>query len=650
MLRRRYVDAIVLAGYAAVSFGYFGWRLLPHPGRSILGLTHDPEISIWSFGWWAHALSTWTNPFVTHALYAPSGVNLTWTPSVPGIALVFSPITSLFGPVVAFNVAALLLPALSAGTAYLLCRRLTTSLWAAAVGGYLYGFSTAMLRQQLLGHLNLTGVFLIPVIVLVILRYVRGELTSRGLSWRLGLLLAGQLWISTEVALTLTMMLALGIVLAYALVADARARVRSSIVPIVGGYALGALFAAPFVFYLLLGYGPTIVTTHLSEYGGSDLVHFVLPNGVIEIGGSWFKPEIAHMPSGESDYLGIPTLLIVGAFASRAWRSAWGRFAIGALIVSALVSLGSRLQVNGHVLVWLPFWSVASHLPAVANSLPFRFATYVSLAAAVIVARWTGTTRGLVLPRPYLLPVLAVAAIVPAAWQASYPSFFPSHPPRPAFFAAGLEKSCLRPHETVAIFPFGGGDTLLWQAESGFRFNLAANGLEPFPKYSKPATSFDNDAFVWDMTFVDYGRPTIDRLLAFAGTHHVSRVISVIGDGYPSRAQLAQIGPVERIGGVYVAPACGATPLTKRNLTPYVQKYANLEVQSRPNIGYCIGLTFNEVPQGLYPALLLKGARRAIVIKGQGLTCARPPVGYKHRGFATAAMQVPADTYAYYAP
>ncbi len=221
--RRSIADPIALLGYVAISFAYFGWRLLPHPGRSILGLGHDPEISIWSFAWWPHAIGSWTNPFVSHAIYAPSGVNLAWTPSAPGLALVFSPITILFGPVASFNVAALLMPALSAWTAYLLCRYLTRSIWASVVGGYLYGFSTAMLRQQLLGHLNLTGVFLIPLVALFVVRFVRSELSARGLAWRLGVLLACQLWISTEVAFTLTVVLALGLLLAGWLVRDVAA-------------------------------------------------------------------------------------------------------------------------------------------------------------------------------------------------------------------------------------------------------------------------------------------------------------------------------------------------------------------------------------------------------------------------------------------
>jgi hypothetical protein len=152
------------------------------------------------------------------------------------------------------------------------------------------------------------------------------------------------------------------------------------------------------------------------------------------------------------------------------------------------------------------------------------------------------------------------------------------------------------------------------------------------------------------MSFAYDGHPTTGRLLAFVATHRVDRVVSVIGDDYPSRAQLERLGPVERVGGVYVAPACGAPSLTKRNLTSYVSEYAGLRVSTRPNIGYCIGLTFNELPQGLDPAGVLTGARRAIFVAGQGLSCAAPPAGYKHHGFATADMNVPANTYALYSP
>jgi dolichyl-phosphate beta-glucosyltransferase len=214
--RRRRTDLLVLAGYAGVSFAYFGWRLLPHPGRLIAGFGGDAEILIWSFAWWPHALGTFTNPFVSNAIYAPTGVNLTWTATAPGLALLFSPLTALVGPVASYNVAAVLAPAAAAWTAYLLCRRLTGSVWGSLVGGYLFGFSAAVLRQQLFGHLHQTAIFVVPLVALVVVRFVEGDLDGRGLVWRLGVLLAAQLWLSTELTLTLTLMLAIGLTLAAA--------------------------------------------------------------------------------------------------------------------------------------------------------------------------------------------------------------------------------------------------------------------------------------------------------------------------------------------------------------------------------------------------------------------------------------------------
>ncbi len=181
MRRLRKRDLLVLASFAFISFAYFGWRLLPHPGRAILGTGADPQIFVWSFAWWPHAILGLTNPFVTHALYAPVGANLLWATSVPGLALAFAPLTILFGPVASYNVAALLLPALAAWCAYLLCLHLTRSLWASLVGGYLFGFSSFVLGHQLEGHLNLTAVFLVPLVALVVVRFVEGELSRRGL-------------------------------------------------------------------------------------------------------------------------------------------------------------------------------------------------------------------------------------------------------------------------------------------------------------------------------------------------------------------------------------------------------------------------------------------------------------------------------------
>ena len=86
-------SAAVLGLYTLVSTLVFGWSLWPHPGRRILGLgdQFDPEIFVWSFAWWPHAVLHWTNPFVTHAIYQPVGASTLWTTTTPGLAVAFAP-------------------------------------------------------------------------------------------------------------------------------------------------------------------------------------------------------------------------------------------------------------------------------------------------------------------------------------------------------------------------------------------------------------------------------------------------------------------------------------------------------------------------------------------------------------------------------
>ena len=131
-----------------------------HPERRVVGgLFRDPQIFVWSFAWWPHAILHGLNPFFTHAIWEPDGYNLTWVTSVPGLALAFAPVTLLFGPILAYNLASILMPALAAWAAFLLCRRLTGAIWPSLVGGYLFGFSAYLFSAELT-HIFTAAVFL----------------------------------------------------------------------------------------------------------------------------------------------------------------------------------------------------------------------------------------------------------------------------------------------------------------------------------------------------------------------------------------------------------------------------------------------------------------------------------------------------------
>jgi hypothetical protein len=544
-------NALVLTGYVALAFAYFGVRLIPHPGRDLIGSGRDPQIFVWSFGWWLHALETWQNPFYSHAIYAPDGINLVWATTVPGLSLLFSPLTALFGPDVSYNVAQMLVPAVSAFTAYLLCRHLTRSLWASLVGGYLYGFSSYMLGQEL-GHLHMTAVFLLPLMALTVVRYVQGELDGRGAAWRLGVLFGLQFWLSTEILLTASLALVVSLALAYWLLPQTRPRLRQGLRPLLASSGIALLVAAPLVYYAVTGFqGQSI---NLPAAFDGDLANFVLPTHLTWAGGSALAHYSFHFRGGVAEnglYLGIPTLVILVWFAFGARRSRVARYLVAAFAVTFVLTLGTGVVFHGGTYRALP-WEYAARLPLLNNVLPARFSLYLALIAGVAVAYWTASRRGWA---RWLLPALAVAAIAPDVTR----GYWASHPERWAFFTDRIYAQCFPKNENVAIFPFGmWGNSTLWQAESGFYFRIPEGYLAPSP----PAKNLASDPLIQLETYTTEN-PTPIEIVAFAKNKKVDRILSVDIYMHPNGHQMRRFGEFQDRGGMLVSPACGYPSMQK---------------------------------------------------------------------------------------
>ena len=513
-VRRDRAGLWALLLYTAVAILAFGIGALTRPGSRYVGAGADPESFIWLFAWWPHAILHWTNPLVTHAAWSPSGVNLAWTALLPGPPLLFAPLTLAAGPVISYNIAAVLMPALTAWAGFLLCRHLTRQFWPSLVGGYLFGFSSYVLGQEL-GHMQLTAAFVIPLAALVVLQYVEDELSAWTLVVRLGPLLALQVLISTEVAFTLTLALACSLVVAFAVAPASRPRLVTSIVPLLGAYALGAVLTAPFDYYLLTGIsGKAIQTAPLYN---ADLLNFVVPTRLTLVGRGWADSVAQHFPGNVSEqgaYLGVPALVIVALFAWRRWRTPGARFLIVSFVLAVVATLGFELMVYGHDVVALP-WEHVGYRPLFRNVLPVRLSVFVSLAVAAMVSLWAASQAGAV---RWVLPALAIVATLPYpglnTWSRTYAV--------PPFFTDAAYRQCLAPGETILPLPVNdAGHADLWQAVSDFRFAMAGGYLTEGP----PAGFVTSNAVEWVAVGTPVRAAQAQLLRDYIREKHVTAVV-----------------------------------------------------------------------------------------------------------------------------
>jgi hypothetical protein len=452
--------------YGLLSFLLFGLPVVGHPQSHIIAADEiDSSQFMWFFGWWPHALLNSLNPFVTHLMFVPEGYNMQWTTSMPGPSILLSPLTLALGPAVTWNVIQLLSPALSAWTAFLLCRHVTRRLGASLVGGYVFGFSPYML-VHLTGGPYLALVPLVPVFVLLVLKRLDGSLSSRRFVVGMTLALVAQFLISTEVLATATLFGAGAVVVAFVLFGERRKSLLNMAGLLVVAYAAAIVLVSPFLYYFFFGrhYPPG------GTYFTADLAGFSLPPPLLA-----FTREGPQLRGSNTEtYLGLPLIALIVAFAwqQRRSRSAW--LLVICLLLPAVASLGGRLIVRGDQTgIWLP-WSLLAHLPVLRYAITLRFALFVILPAALIVAMWLARGGGL---GRWALALLVVASFLPKPGDAAWSTKIHD----PAFFQTDRYRAYLKPADHVLTIPAWGPNER-WQANAKFRFKLADGYAgNPFP-------------------------------------------------------------------------------------------------------------------------------------------------------------------------
>jgi len=467
-----------------------------HPASTMLCNCGDPSSFAWFMEWPAYAISHGQSLFLAHSDQVPAGLNLLDNTSVLALGVALAPVTWLFGPVAALNVALTLAPALSGISAYG-CLRQGLGLWrpAAFAAGLAFGFSPFMQRNEAIAHLQVSFLALVPLIFLCCYELT---VTQGGKWWRWGLLLgvlvAVQFFIGSEV-LTMTAITVAGSVL-LALAAAAifrRATLRARLPFAARGLGLAGLVGAA-----LLAYPVWFAMNGPDHITGSDWAR-VTVNGLerIVLPLSPSHAYVLHLPDSgylgpaglTNGYLGVAAILIVVAAALLVRRPLTWLCAV-ILIIATWASLGSysSLASFGGLFSWLPsLWNIVQNVPVLNQATPQNLSAIMVWAVVVSAALlldwiWAQRSSAVLRELPVRLPGTALAAggaaavgvalVVPwlTAWQMPFKVESVATP-------APVERilATLPPKAVVLFYPFPSSkldQALIWQATDELRFRV----------------------------------------------------------------------------------------------------------------------------------------------------------------------------------
>jgi hypothetical protein len=513
-VRRRWPGVVCCLLYAVVALIEYGHYSLMGPSHMSGNGTMDTTEQIWWLAWTAHTLPHLHALFTGQGQNYPFGQNFGVNGSMLTLSVLFTPVTKLFGPVVAWNILLRLSIAVSAASMCFVLRRWTTWWPAAFVGGLLYGFSAY--TDGVSAYLFLIFVPLPPLIFLLLHEIV---VRQRWRSGRTGLLLAVlcviQFFISTEILASTVVMGVIAIALVIIVHRRTLAqRWRYAVTAF--GYALGAVALLLWypVWFTFAGPqhipgGPASPANNFSEHG--DLLSVLMPTQR-----QWLDPThlapVRQFTVANQNYrytgllfLSVPLLVALVLFAIFLRKRRTILFA-GTMAVAAFVlALGPTLWVDGHETTFtLPF-AVLQHLPALSGLLAIRFTLYLSLFAAGMFAigldevwrrmtsparRAGGHTYRSRVAAILVAAVLAAVVILPLVPATAHP-IFPTGVPR--FFTSAAIDS-IPPGSVVLAYPYPDGPVdhrisnshytrsiMLDQAVAADRFTLIG-GYGWFPK------------------------------------------------------------------------------------------------------------------------------------------------------------------------
>ena len=483
-----YQGLIAFAIYLVAMIFGLAQPLLPHLDVPHVQQTQvDANFYIWAISWWPHAITHGLNPLFSHQIMAPGGVNLAWATTTPTVSLLMWPITATAGPVTAFNLTLILAPPASAWAAFILCRRLTGKFWPALLAGFVFGFCAYEISHEASGQPNLTVTLLLPLIAYLVLRWWDGSLSRRAFLIWTSLAFAAEFYTFLEAFADLTLVAPFALVIGYVVAArDTRPKVVRLAVDSVIAYAGSIVLAAPYL-YAALANKPKSFHTPTQQFW-VDLAGVVVPRYNRLLGMTRLGPVAGHVIT-PTIYVGIPLLVLFVLVAVFQWSNRLVRLLVPLYVVIFLLALGPKLLIDGKQVMTLP-WGYIWSLPLLDSAESQRLMDFGQLVLALLMALWLAhvTKSKVALAARWGLAILSLAAIfanVPTFASVVVPGkpkptqwvqALPSQPPTdqiPSFFTDGTYKRYIKPGENVVIVSHRGNAGMMFQAYTGFYFNIA---------------------------------------------------------------------------------------------------------------------------------------------------------------------------------
>jgi hypothetical protein len=497
-------------------------------GRSLLheiaGQGSDPFAFIWFLQWWPWAISHHIDPLFTDLLWQPVGVYLDWVTSVPLLGLAGWPLTAI-SPVLTFNVFILLGPVLAAFAAYLLCLRIAGQPAAAMIGGFLFGYSSYEMAQDI-ATLNLSFTMFVPLLALIILLRLDNGIGRPAAILLAGLALICQFLLSIEICCMDVVFGGIAWALAMVFLPERRAVLLRLVVD---GLLTGLLVLTVLspILHAMAAHARSVnLPAAWPYYYATDLLNLFIPAGMNLFGGGLFRVISSHFMGGvqeQDGYLGLPLLVLIVLFIREQWGSPAARLLVVLFFVLTVLSLGPLLWVGGKCTSLSLPWTLFLHLPLVRSALPARFSMFVSLCSAIIAAVWIASPTAGLRGQRLALGGLACLALLPAL-----------HPWRPlpssAFFQPGRVQAALGENARILVLPFSiQGPSSFWQAQSQFGFvqtggylGFPPKAMQAYPAVSELFGGAENPGFLADIA-------------NFCAATHTQFI--VVGPGTPARLQ-----------------------------------------------------------------------------------------------------------------